>query len=226
MSEKVIVLIARKASDGDYGSYQTTIGIEDEVPEGTNRDSFEASLYSWCKAVLDRHMGDLREEYLAVSAEIDPAVVEDVAEHMEIAFPAEEKPPLPSAYEKSVLPSEPETTVELAAQVFNMPTEVRTSIPEGQKTFKVNAFVVAQTDAGDKYLQVWGDSPDWSRKWVPAWSDQAELLFGDLETMDLGTIPPPYPLEATVEMGTWKNPKSGKTVPSPQKVIEWTRIEG
>ena len=123
--------------------------------------------------------------------------------------PREEKPPLPSAYEKSVLPTE----------------EVRIPIPEGQKTFKVNAFVVAQTDAGDKYLQVWGDSPDWSRKWVPAWSDQAELLFGELETMDLGTIPPPYPLEATVEMGTWKNPKSGKTVPSPNKVIEWTRLE-
>ena len=103
---------------------------------------------------------------------------------------------------------------------------MRTTVEDNQKTFRVNAFVVALNKQGDKYLQVWGDGP-WSRQWVPAWKDVAEQLsgFDDLDSMDVGNYPPAFDTEATVEMGTWKNPKSKKTVPSPSKVIGWARIE-
>ncbi len=58
---------------------------------------------------------------------------------------------------------------------------------------------------------------------MPAWSDVAELLFGDIEDMDLGVVLPPYDLDAVVQMkdDEWK----GRKFVGPDKVIEWERVE-
>jgi hypothetical protein len=98
---------------------------------------------------------------------------------------------------------------------------VRTPVAEGQATFKVRWLEVAKTKGGDNYLKCYGKG-SWKREWVPAWSDVAELLFGDIADMDEGELQPPYPLEATVTMKD--DEYKGKKFRTADKVIEWTRV--
>ena len=227
---KVTVALSRKVSDGAYGSFSATIGLEDEVPSGTNRDSFATGLRVWCKAFLDETLGDLREEYLAASGAVDESIEEKFQENIELAVggsdlrmraaafaqQAEEKPPLPSAYEKSVLvggrESEPAPGEEVRTPLDEAGNELR--------SFQVQSFEVAETSGGDKFLKVFGGP--WKRPWIPAWKDVAEELSGfqDIDEMDLQVYGPPFPVKAFVKMGEYK----GR--PSPDQVVSWERIGG
>ena len=88
-------------------------------------------------------------------------------------------------------------------------------------TFRIQSFEVAETATGEKYLKCYGNAP-WKRAWVPAWSDVAELLFGEINDMDLGVIGPPYDLDAVVQMkdDEWK----GRKYIAPDKVTEWEQV--
>ena len=231
---KVTIALSRKISDNNYGSFEATVGLEDEVPEGTSRESFAAATRAWCKAFLDETLGDMRQEYLSTSPIEKPYVdinaalseAEGGAQPVEAYQYAGEIEYAPQGeVEAQPFEAVKAAVQQTAQQMETPPQETRTALPEGHKTFTVDHFKVARTDGGrgDIYLQVWGDGP-WSRDWVPAWKKEAELLFADLESFDLGVLRPPYDLEATVLMGEYKIPESGKVVPSPQHVIEWARI--
>ena len=83
---KVSVFLSRKVSDGEYGSFEGTIGIEDDVPQGSDRDSFAAGLRAWCKAFLDETLASQRKEYLqppgilAVAKQLGATVTEEAPE--------------------------------------------------------------------------------------------------------------------------------------------------
>ena len=213
MAERVTVSVSRKASDGAYGSYQANIGLEDDVPPGVSKDSHAAGMRAWCKAFLDETVGDMRDAYEALenfesaseafAEEVGATVTKaDVAQdNREKGFKdvhVEEKPPLPQ-----------------------QPAKPSPSDTDYRKTFRIQSFEVAQTQGGDKYLKCFGKAP-WKRAWVPAWSDVAELLFGDINDMDLGVVGPPYDLDAVVQMkdDEWK----GKKYIAPDKVIEWEQV--
>ncbi len=123
------------------------------------------------------------------------------------ASPQEEPPPLPTGGREA----EPAPGGQLK---HIADTDYRT-------TFRIQSFEVAQTATGDKYLKCYGKAP-WKRAWVPAWSDVAELLFGEIKDMDLGVVGPPYDLDAVVQMkdDEWK----GKKYIAPDKVIEWEQV--
>ncbi len=217
---KVTVALSRKVSDGQYGSFQANIGLEDDVPPGVSKDSHAAGMRVWCKAFLDETLGDLRKEYLAVSEALDVDGEVKSVPILETTFhttSAEEKPPLPG----EIVPNESGEDIDFRIESAPVHEVVRTPLEDNQATFKVRYFEVAETSGGDKYLKCFGKG-SWKREWVPAWSDVAELLFDDIESMDLGEIPTPYPLEATVMMkdDTYK----GKKFRTADKVVEWTRV--
>jgi len=218
--EKVTVSMSRKVSDQNYGSFQANIGLEDEVPKGTDRDSHAASLRAWCKAFLDETLGDMKDAYMALEdfqssseefAEEVGGVVVAKAIEGEARLPAEEPPPLPT---------ETITTTERRDMGEEKPAP-SPSDNDYRKTFRIQSFEVAKTEGGDKYLRCYGKAP-WKRAWVPAWNDVADLLFGDIEDLDLGVLGPPYTLDAVVQMkdDEWK----GKKYIAPDKVIEWEQV--
>jgi hypothetical protein len=198
-------------SDGQWESAEASCSEEDDFRAPKPKESeekyreakarFHAAMRAEVKAQVDAEMKRQKEEVLRDPVEVFAEEVDAAYMHRDIDD------------EDKVIPETPP-----------LPTEiVRTPLAEGQATFKVRWFEVAKTKSGDKYLKCFGKG-NWKREWVPAWSDVAELLFGDIAEMDTGELQTPYPLEATVEMGEYKNPKSGKVSPSPQKVIEWTRV--
>ena len=229
---KLTASLTRKFSveltDGQWESAEASFSFEEDVDQAEPKESKEdyaariseitSSIRAFVKAQVDAEMKRQKEEVLGNPIEAFAEEVggeakryppaEDATILVSDTRPKEEKPPLPAGGREA----EP------------APGEiVRTPLTDNQASFKVRWFEVAKTANGDKYLKCFGKG-DWKREWVPAWSDVAELLFGDIEDMDTGELQPPYPLEATVEMGEYKNPKSGKTSPSPQKVVEWTRV--
>ncbi len=185
---------------------------EEEYREAKAR--FHAAMRAEVKAQVDAEMKRQRDEVLGdgyAAQSVAEAFADEAGAKAEYTPAEESKPPQPSAplpptEEQPPLPSE---------------EVVRTPIAEGQATFKVRYFEVAETSGGDKYLRCYGRG-SWKREWVPAWSDVAELLFDDIESMDLGEIQTPYPLEATVMMkdDTYK----GKKFRTADKVVEWTRV--
>ena len=245
MTERMVVSYGRKVWVDDMGvehnTYHSYVGLEDDVPEGTSRDSFQAGLRSWCIAKINDDievMRDIEDGHAALdkfesasetfAEEVGATVAGKPSEFVEgydpgasdVAVPppnvrrAEEKPPLPSdsLQEASGSPSS-----DSAGQ-----KAVHAADTDYRKTFRVQSFEVAKTSTGDKYLRCYGKAP-WKREWVPAWSDVAELLFGEIEDMDLGVIGPPYDLDAVVQMkdDEWK----GKKYIAPDKIIEWERVE-
>ena len=232
---KVSVSLTRKASiempSGNWESFEVSFAIEDEVPSGTNKESFAAGLNSYVKAVVDAamevQMNDMRKKLLLPSPADEGSLAEEFAEEVggevnynepakDKAPPPEEKPPLPEDYRSG--------GVDYNAPAKEKPPvpqeEIRTPIDdEGNelKAFKVQSLEVAETAGGDKFLKVFGGP--WKRPWIPAWGEVANSLFGDVEKMDLGVIGPPWPVEALVKMGEYK----GR--PSPDTVVEWKRIE-
>jgi len=207
--------------DGEWRKMEASLTRGGLVEDGVDAEKAAVFLQNRVKqAVKDEIQGEIN----AVMALRDEPAAETFAKEVEAAttFTPEEAPPLPEEtadlriagdVENGLAPLENDTPPEI----------VRTPLADNEASFFVRYFEVAKTGAGDKYLKTFGKGK-WSRKWVPAWSDVAELLFDDIESMDLGEIPAPYPLEATVEMGEWTNPKTKKTAPSPNKVLEWTRV--
>ena len=211
------------------------VSDDDKKPYWTYAEERATAARAFVKAEVDAEMGrqreEIREQYglssIPPSYE-DQSVAEafgaEVGGDVEFVVPentypgqaqAEEPPPLPGGF------VEP-TGHESVEETFKGPQIVRTPLEDNQATFKVRWLEVAETVNGDKYLKCYGDSPKWKKKWVPAWSDVAELLFGDIEDMDTGELQPPYSLEATVMMkdDTYK----GKTFRTADKVVEWTRV--
>ena len=218
---KTTASLTRKASiempSGNWESFEVSFAIEDEVPSGTNKESFAAGLNSYVKAVVDAamevQMGDMRKKLLLPSGSAAEEFAEEVGGEVNYNAPAKEKVPL--SEEKPPMPSEDISTQTGPAIV----EEVRTPIDdEGNelKAFKVQSLEVAETAGGDKFLKVFGGP--WKRPWIPAWGEVANSLFGDVEKMDLGVIGPPWPVEALVKMGEYK----GR--PSPDTVVEWRKI--
>lgn len=199
---------SKEMPDGSWESAEATFFFEEDVPEGVNKDSHGAGLRASVKAQIDAEMSRQKEEIEELARKLiaPTSAAEEFAEEVgtiavgpikeEIIRAAEEKPPMPEE-------------------------EVRTPIDaEGNelKVFKVQSMEVALTSGGDKFLKVFGGP--WKRPWVPAWRQAAELLFDDIESMDLGVIGPPYPLHALVKMGEYK----GR--PSPDSIDHWKRIDG
>jgi len=217
---KVTVSLTRKVSvemhDGRWESVEAACAIEDEVPQGTDRDSFAAGLRVYVKAVVDDTMTAHKKELMSggdiglleeLVTEVGAIVGQAEGEKIDRQI-MEEPPPLPTeAVEQMREVSEKLET-----------TEVRTPLPPGHKSFIITHIEVAESEYG-KYLKVYG-YPNKSKPWVPAWNDAAQDLFDNMDGFSAGdTFPPPYPLEAVVEMGEYK----GK--PSPKSVVEWVRIE-
>jgi len=227
---KVTVALSRKVSDGAYGSFQANIGLEDDVPPGVSKDSHAAGMRAWCKAFLDETLGDMKDAYMAldnfesaseefaeeVGAEVTNAdVAQDNREKGFKDVHVEEKPPLPG----KIVPNESGADTDFRIESEPVATVVRTPLTDNQATFRVRYFEVATSGSRQKYLKCFGKGK-WGREWVPAWNDKAKELsgFDGLDDMDDGEVQVPFPLEATVEMGEYK----GK--PSPNKVVEWTRV--
>ena len=217
---KLTASLTRKFSveltDGQWESAEASFAIEADGE--TQEDG--ASLRAFIKAQVDAEMTRQREDVFdiqdghaaldnfesaseAFAEEVGATVTKaDVAQdNREKGFKdvhVEEKPPLPQ-----------------------QPAKPSPSDTDYRKTFRIQSFEVAQTQGGDKYLKCFGKAP-WKRAWVPAWSDVAELLFGDINDMDLGVVGPPYDLDAVVQMkdDEWK----GKKYIAPDKVIEWEQV--
>lgn len=210
--------ISRKIGDGNYGSFEMSAWLESDFNGDTNLDEALDGLENWLTAKVAARIKKFeakQSSFLEVNRELEDLV--EGEDYGIVSATAEEGGEFPT----HTLDPDASSVTEYE---ITEDKEIRVPEPENQQTFRVNAFVVAETkDKRDKYLQAWGDGP-WSRKWVPAWKDVAELLFDDLQSMDPGTYPPPYDLEATVQMGTYKIPQTGEVVPSPDRVIEWTRI--
>ena len=224
---KTTASLTRKASiempSGNWESFEVSFAIEDEVPSGTNKESFAAGLNSYVKAVVDAamevQMGDMRKKLLLPSPADEGSLAEEFAEEVggKVNYnePAKEKVPPPE--EKPPMPTEPQggRGTEPAPK-----EEVRNPIDdEGNelKTFVVKSIEIAETAGGDKYGKVYGGP--WKRACVTAWGDVMESLYGRIGDMDLGMVDPPYPVMAYVKMGEYKNR------PSPESVVEWRRIE-
>ena len=230
---KTTASLTRKASiempSGNWESFEVSFAIEDEVPSGTNKESFAAGLNSYVKAVVDAamevQMNDMRKKLLLPSPADEGSLAEEFAEEVggEVNYnePAKEKVPL--SEEKPPLPVEEKNLVRNSEWPDEpaFKKEVRTPIDdEGNelKTFIVKSIEIAETAGGDKYGKVYGGP--WKRAWVPAWGNVMEDLFGKIDDMDLSMVKPPYPVIAYVKMGEYKNR------PSPESIVEWRRIEG
>ena len=109
--------------------------------------------------------------------------------------------------EQPPLPSEP---VDLAAT-----SEFQ---GDGYRRFKVKSIEVAMNASEDKYLKVYGWPTKGKKDWVACWQAVGGDLLGDFTELDLGTFPPPFDVNAVVEMGEYK----GR--PSPGTVVGWEKI--
>ena len=217
---KVTIALSRKVSDNNYGSFEATVGLEDEVPEGADKSSHAAATRAWCKAFLDETLGDMREEYLSTSPIEKPYV--DINAALSEAEVGGEWDMLVTEEVDASLPNAPKVATavqDTAQQMETPPQETRVPIDDAGnelRQFIVQSFEVAETANGDKFLKVFGGP--WKRPWVPAWGQVAGDLYGDIETMDLGVIAPPFPMTAFVRMGEYK----GR--PSPDQVVEFRRL--
>lgn len=212
--------ISRKIGDGNYGSFEAARWFEGEVDGETDLDKAGDDLEDWLSVKVDKSIKEFEASLGLTALEIvAPEVVEAVADSMEIAFPAEEKPPLPTDAVQQMrdVSQELGTTERDVAEAIE---EVRVPIDDAGnelKSFVVKSIEIAETRGGDKFGKVYGGP--WKREWIPAWADTMDALFGNIENMDLGMVLPPYAVKALVKMGEYKNR------PSPDSVVEWKRTE-
>ena len=171
---KTTASLTRKASiempSGNWESFEVAFAIEDEVPSGTNRESFAAGLNSYVKVVVDAamevQMNDMRKKLLLPSPSAAEEFAEEVGGEVNYNAPAkgkvpEEKPPMPQ--EEVRTPLDEVTGEELAS-------------------FKVDYFIV---HGGT--VKKYGAS---------AWGEVMEALVG-IDDMDVGfRFEPPYPVKA------------------------------
>lgn len=215
---KVTVALSRKWSaeiiPNVWETAEASFAIEDEPPEGVNRQSHAAAMRAEVKANVDAEMkrqkDEIRKEYSRPAAE---AFAEEVGGEIEYSTAPGRSLDVPNQPAKEVVPAEEKPPLPVE--------ETRTPIDDAGdelRVFQVQSFEVARTEdgRGDAYLKVFGGP--WKRPWIPAWGEVANALFDDVEKMDLGVIGPPYPLNAFVQMGEYK----GR--PSPQSVVRWERI--
>jgi len=192
---KVTVSLTRKVSvemhDGRWESVEAACAIEDEVPQGTNKESFAAGLRAYVKAVVDDTMvahkkelmsgGDigLAEEQVLSGADIStqtgPAIVDEL-------------PPLPTEAVEQ-MPG--------LAQALDT-TEVRTPLDEdtGEElvSFKVDWFMVHESESGSIYAKVHGGTV--KKYGASVWGEVMEALV-DISDMEPGfRFNPPYPVKA------------------------------
>jgi len=215
---KLTASLTRKFSveltDGQWETAEASFSFEESYGITSKSDeevqNYGTALRAFVKAQVDAEMKRQKNEVLRdpVESFVEEvgATVAVVAQHGSSSgpkLPPEEQPPLPS-------------------EAAPLPEAKHIADTDYRKTFRIKTFEVAQTATGDKYLQCYGNAP-WKRQWVPAWSDVAELLFGDINDMDLGVVLPPYTLDAVVQMKD--DEYKGKKFIAPDKVTEWERVE-
>jgi len=219
---KQIASLTRKASmeinPGQWETAEASFSIEDEVPEGANRESHGAALRASVKAQVDEEMKRQKEELFSPGSpvvnleyegtdfeRVGVAAVDIVAAADEMQrLQAEEKPPLPGEFV---------TTEEIDAGLENAPKEVRTPISEPEipfvepvvrtpisddgeelKSFRVDYFIIHESEHGSKYAKVHGGPV--KKYGASAWGEVMEALV-DISDLDVGQkFDPPYNVKA------------------------------
>jgi len=187
----VTVSLTRKVSvemhDGRWESVEAACAIEDEVPEGTNQDSFAAGLRVYVKAVVDDTMVAHKKELMS-GGDIEATPFPPDQPAPGVFASSEEPPPLPTE-EVEQMPG--------LAQALDT-TEVRIPLDEdtGEElvSFKVDWFMVHESESGSIYAKVHGGTV--KKYGASAWGEVMEALV-DISDMEPGfRFNPPYPVKA------------------------------
>lgn len=190
---KVTVSLTRKLSlemhDGRWESVEGACAIEDEVPQGTDRDSFAAGLRTYVKAVVDATMAAHKKALMPGGDIVGGEATrhrEDMEEQDMPIGHAEEKPPTPTDYQGG-RSTEPEPGEEV-----RIPLDEDTG--EELVSFKVDWFMVHESEGGSKYAKVHGGTV--KKYGASAWGEVMEALV-DISDMEPGfRFNPPYPVKA------------------------------
>ena len=192
---KVSVFLSRKVSDGEYGSFESTIGIEDDVPQGTDQGSFAAGLRAWCKAFLDETLAVQRREYL----------------HMPdmVGFEPAPRPNAPTSVAVRPPAAIRATVTEDALEPSRVPID---DAGNEYDIFVVDKLRIESTSTGTKVGKALGGK--WRRHGVMVWPEVMEALIGSIADLDVGQeFGPPKPGTKAKALLNEKG--------SPSKVVEW-----
>ena len=167
---KVSVFLSRKVSDGEYGNFEGTIGIEDDVPQGSDKDSFAAGLRAWCKAFLDETLASQRKEYLKA-----PGIFE-VAKQL-----------------GGMVTDDAELAAAVAQREFPEPRFVPIDDDANEyDIFVVDKLRIESTSTGTKVGKAFGGK--WKKFGVMVWPEVMEALIGSIADLDVGQeFGPPKP---------------------------------
>ena len=217
---------SKMVAPDEWETVEHSFSTSDDVPSGTDADSHGASLRTSVRAQVNAEMEAQRDEILRVY-KLPSAPVVDINAALSEAEGGAQIDQDEAYLTAAGVPTDAdlvkagvqEKLRQTAQAMETPPQETRVPLDEQGnelRVFEVTFMVIAKTNAGDKYGQIYGHP--WKRDWVPAWGPAMNLLFGDVESMDLGRIFPPYPVHAHVKMGEYE----GR--PSPDQIVGWEKI--